>query len=118
MMDLSVFASEFDALHDKTVLLFSKVKTASDYIGDGYSWQQTGSIKCSVHPVTDKSTVELYGPRVERMMLLHAAPGESIIDNMGVSLGAPQPEYTVVSVKSRTTHTYILIEGIENGSQN
>lgn len=117
-MDLSVFASELEMLHDKTVQLFSKVPAPSDYIGDGYAWQPTETLRCNILPVTDKLTIETYGPRVNRMKLLHAAPGVNIADGMGVSLTkeAAQPEYTVVTVKNRMTHTYALIEVNEIGS--
>lgn len=118
-MDLSGYASVLAPLHDKTVWLFSKVKAPSDYIGDGYQWQSAGSLACSVLPVTDKMTIELYGPRVEHMLLLHAAPGAPVSDGMGVALtaDATEPEYTVISAKGRMTHTYALIEVIGNGSQ-
>lgn len=117
-MDLSSYASILEPFHDKTVWLFSKVKTPSDYIGDNYIWQQAGSLPCSVLPATDKITMELYGPRAEKMMLLHAAPGAPVSDGMGVSLteGTTEPEYTVVSAKPRMTHTYILIEAINGGN--
>lgn len=117
-MDLSTYAVELTILHDKTVWLFSKVKTPSDYIGDNYIWQQAGFLPCSVLPVTDKIAMELYGPRAEKMMLLHAAPGVPVSDGMDVSLteGTTEPEYTVVSAKARMTHTYILIEAINGGS--
>lgn len=119
-MDLSAYAADLAALYDETALLFTKVKKPSDYIGDTYAWQPSGSVPCSVLPVADKLTAELYGPRVERMMLLHAAPGAPIGDGMGIALaaGAEAPEYTVVSVQARMTHTYALIEVIGDGSQN
>lgn len=117
-MELSAYAADLAASYDKTALLFSKEKAPSDYIGDTYAWQPAGSIPCSILPVTDKLTIELYGPRVERMMLLHAAPGAPISDGMGVALtaGATDAEYTAVSVKLRMTHTYVLIEAIDIGS--
>lgn len=118
-MDLSKYSVYLSVLHDQTVQLFSKVPSPSDYIGDGYDWQPAGTLRCSILPVTDKLTIELYGPRVNRMKLLHAAPGTNIADGMGVSLieGAAQPEYTVVTVKHRMTHTYVLIEVNDVGSQ-
>lgn len=118
-MDLSAYAAILAATFDKTAWLFSKEKASSDYIGDSYQWQSTGSIACSVLPVTDQATVEEYGPRVKRMKLLHAAPGAPVADGMGVSLteGAAEPEYTVVSTKKRMTHTYALLEVIDGGSQ-
>lgn len=117
-MDLSVFAQDLSILYDRTVQLFIKSKMPSDYIGDTYQWQQSGTLQCSILPVTDKLTIETYGPRVNRMKLLHAAPGANIADNMGISLteGAAEADYTVVSAKGRMTHTYALIEAIENGS--
>lgn len=118
-MDLSAFAPELDMMHDQTVHLFSKVPTPSDYIGDGYDWQPAGAFQCSTLPVTDKLTIETYGPRVNRMKLLHAAPGANIADGMGVSLteSTVEPDYTVVTVKHRMTHTYVLIEVDDVGSQ-
>lgn len=118
-MDLSEYASEIAVLHDETVRLFLKKKSPSDYIGDGYIWEPAGTLQCSILPVTDKLTVETYGPRVEQMMLLHAAPGAPIADGMGVSFtdGATGPDYTVVSAKPRMTHTYALIEVNDIGSQ-
>lgn len=118
-MYISDCAAELAAFYDKTALLFSKEKADSDYIGDGYKWQPAGSIQCSILPATDKLTAEVYGPRTEHMMLLHAAPGAPITDGMGIALtaGAAEPEYTVTSAKKRMTHTYALIEAIDNGSQ-
>lgn len=117
-MDLSAYVSELAILHDKTVRLFSKGRAPSDYIGDSYKWQPNGSILCSALPVTDKLTIELYGPRVECMMLLHAAPDAPVLDGMGVAFNADatEPEYAVVSVKKRMTYTYVLIEAIKVGS--
>lgn len=117
-MDLSKYALYLSVMHDQTVYLFSKVPTPSDYIGDGYDWQPAGAFQCSTLPVTDKLTIETYGPRVNRMKLLHAPPGVNIADGMGVSLtaGAEQPEHTVVTVKHRMTHTYVLIEVIGIGN--
>lgn len=119
MMDISVYAADLAATYDKTALLFTKEKADSDYIGDGYQWKAAGSTPCSILPATDKLTAEVYGPRVEHMMLLHAAPGAPITDGMGIALaaGAAEPEYTVVSAKKRMTHTYALIEAIDNGSK-
>jgi len=118
-MDLSGYAAILAATYDKTAWLFSKEKAPSDYIGDTFNWQPAGSISCSALPVTDKMTIETYGPRVERMKLLHAAPNAPVSDGMGVSLSeeTTEPEYTVVSEKGRMTHTYVLIEAIDNGSQ-
>lgn len=118
-MDLSKYALYLSVMHDQTVHLFSKVPTPSDYIGDGYGWQPAGAFQCSTLPVTDKLTIETYGPRVNRMKLLHAPPGVNIADGMGVSLtaGVEQSEYTVVTVKHRMTHTYVLIEVNDVGSQ-
>ena len=117
-MDLSAYAADLAAFNDKTALLFSKVKVPSGYVGDTYVWQPAGSVPCSVLPVTDKLTVELYGPRTEQMMLLHAAPDAPIFGGMGVAFTADstEPEYTVVSVKKRMTHTYALIEVMRIGS--
>ncbi len=117
-MDLSVYAADLAATFDKTAWLFSKEKAPSDYVGDGYQWKSGGSILCSALPVTDKLTIELYGPRVECMMLLHAPPDAPIFDGMGIALtaDATEPEYTVVSVKKRMTYTYVLIEAIKVGS--
>jgi hypothetical protein len=117
-MDLSVYAADLATLYDKTAQMFLKKKTPSDYIGDSYQWQSAGSILCSVLPVTDKLTAELYGPRVEQMLLLHAAPGTAIADGMGIAFtaGAAEPEYTVVSVKKRMTHTYVLVEVMKIGN--
>lgn len=118
MMDLSAYAADLAAFYDKTAWLFSKEKVPSDYIGDGYQWEAAGSIPCSVLPVTDKLTMELYGPRTEQMMLLHAAPDAPITGGMGVvfTADATEPEYTIVSVKARMTHTYALIEVMKIGS--
>lgn len=118
-MDLSKYAAYLSVMHDQTVYLFSKVPTPSDYIGDGYTWQPAGTLPCSILPVTDKLTIELYGARVNKMQLLHAAPGANIANGMGVSLteGAEQPAHTVVTVKSRMTHTYALIEVNDIGNQ-
>ena len=118
-MDLSAFAPELDILHDQIVQMFKKVPAPSDYIGDGYAWQPAGMLQCSVLPVTDKLTIETYGPRINRMRLLHAAPRANVADGMGVSLieGTDKPEYTVVTTKSRMTHTYVLIEVNDIGSQ-
>lgn len=118
-MDLSAYAADLSSLYDRAALLFIKTKAPSDYVGDTYVWQPAGSILCSVLPVTDKMMAELYGPRVERMMSLHAAPGAPIVDGMGIALtaGATEPGYTVVSVKARMTHTYALIEAMDNGNQ-
>lgn len=119
-MDVSAYAADLAALYDKTALLFEKRKVPGDYIGDTYAWQPVESAPCSVLPVTDKLTIELYGPRVEHMMLLHAAPGVPIADGMGVAFtaGTTEPEYTVVGVKGRMTHTYALLEVISIGSGN
>lgn len=118
-MDLSVYATNLTALHDKTVWLFKKKSVASDYIGDGYTWEPAGTLKCSILPVTDKMSVEIYGPRIEKMMSLHAAPNAPISDGMGIAFteGAAEPDYTVISVKQRMTHTYALIEAVDIGSQ-
>ena len=118
-MNLSVFASELAVMHDKTAWLFKKGKVPSDYIGDTYQWTPAGTVQCSVQPVSDKATEELYGLRVEHMVQLHAAPNAVIADGMGVAftLGAEKPEYKVISVKHRQTHTYVLLEVIGNGSQ-
>ena len=117
-MDLSACASELAAFYDKTAWLFSKEKVPSDYIGDSYQWKAAGSVPCSILPATDKLTAEVYGPRTEQMMLLHAAPDAPISDGMGVAFTADstEPEYTVVSVKKRMTHTYALIEVMKIGS--
>jgi hypothetical protein len=113
------YAADLAILHDKTARLFTKQKVPSDYIGDAYAWQHGGSISCSVLPVTDKLTIEAYGPRVQQMLSIHAAPGTAISDGMGVAFteGAAEPDYTVISVKQRMTHTYALIEAIDVGSQ-
>jgi hypothetical protein len=118
-MDISAYAADLAALYDKTALLFEKRKVPSDYIGDTYAWQLVGSVQCSALPVTDKLTVELYGPRVEHMVQLHAAPDVTLTDGMGVALtaSAEKPEYKVISVKHRQTHTYALLEAIGDGSQ-
>lgn len=118
-MDLSAFASELTVMHDKTVQLFSKQKVPSDYIGDTYQWTSAGTVQCSVQPVSDKATEELYGLRVEHMVQLHTAPCTVITDGMGAALtaGAEKPKYKVVSVKHRQTHTYALLEVIDSGSQ-
>lgn len=118
-MDIFACAVELAAFYDKTALLFTKEKADSDYIGDGYQWKATGSASCSILPATDKLTAEVYGPRVEQMLLLHAAPDAPISDGMGVAFttDATEPEYTVVSAKKRMTHTYALIEAIKIGSQ-
>lgn len=117
-MSFSSYSADLAALYDKTALLFVKKKVPSDYIGDSYQWQPAGSILCSVLPAIDKLTVELYGPRVEQMLLLHAAPDAPVADGMGVTFtaDATEPEYTAVSVKKRMTHTYVLIEAIKIGS--
>ncbi len=117
-MDLSVYAADLAETYDKTALLFAKKKAPSDYVGDTYAWQPAASIACSVLPVTDQATVEEYGPRVKKMKLLHAAPDAPVTDGMGISLteGTTEPEFTVVSAKPRMTHTYALIEAIDNGS--
>ena len=91
-MDLSAYAADLAAFNDKTALLFSKVKVPSGYVGDTYVWQPAGSVPCSVLPVTDKLTVELYGPRTEHMMLLHAAPDAPIFGGMGVAFTADSTE--------------------------
>lgn len=118
-MDLSAFASELTVMHDKTVQLFSKQKVPSDYIGDTYQWTSAGTVQCSVQPVSDKATEELYGIRVEHMVQIHAAPNAAIADGMGAAftLGAEKPEYKVISVKHRQTHTYALLEVIDGGNQ-
>lgn len=118
-MDLSAFASELTVMHDKTVQLFSKQKIPSDYIGDTYQWTSAGTVQCSVQPVSDKATEELYGIRVEHMVQLHTTPEAVIVDGMGAALtaGAEKPEYKVISVKHRQTHTYALLEVIDGGSQ-
>lgn len=118
MMDLSEYSGDLAVLHDKTVRLFSKKKQPSGYIGSTFTWIPAGTLSCSALPVTDKLTIEQYGPRAERMMLLHAAPGSLISDGMGVSLTSEgtTPEYTVVSVKPRQTHTVALIEVISIGN--
>ena len=118
-MNLSVFASELAVMHDKTAWLFKKGKVPSDYIGDTYHWTPAGTVPCSVQPVSDKTTEEVYGPRVEHMVQLHAAPDAPIADGMGAALSADatEPEYKVISVKHRQTHTYALLEVIGNGSQ-
>lgn len=117
-MNLSAYAAKLDVLHDRTAWLFTKERAPSDYVGDTFEWKPAGSVSCSALPVTDKMTIETYGPRVERMMCLHAAPGAPVADGMGVALTeeAAEPEYTVVSAKGRMTHTYVLIEAIDNGS--
>lgn len=118
-MDLSAFASELAVMHDRTVRLFKKEKVPSDYIGDTYQWTSAGTVQCSVQPVSNKVTEELYGIRVEHMVQLHAAPGAPIADGMGAAFtfGAEKPEYKVISVKLRQTHTYALLEAIDSGSQ-
>lgn len=118
-MNLSVFASELAVMHDKTAWLFKKEKIPSDYIGYSYQWQPVKSVPCSVQPVSDKATEELYGLRVEHMVQLHAAPDAPIADGMGAAFtaGAEKPEYKVISVKHRQTHTYALLEVIDGGSQ-
>lgn len=117
-MDLSEFAPYLAEMHDKTVCLFERKKVDSGYIGSTYKWVPAGSTLCSVHPVTDRRSIELYGPRVEQMQCLHMAPDAALSDGMGAALTADtaQPEYTVVSVKHRQTHTYVLIEVIKVGS--
>lgn len=119
-MDLSAYVADLATTYDRTAWLFKKDTKPSDYIGDVPAWPPAGSILCSVLPVTDKLTIEVYGPRVDHMLLLHAAPGAPVSDGMGVALtvGATEPEYTVVSTKPRMTHTYILIEAVDIGSQN
>lgn len=118
-MDLSVFASELAEMHDKTACLFERKKVDSGYIGSTYKWVFAGAVPCSVHPVTDRRSIELYGPRVEHMVQLHTAPYTVITDGMGAALtaGAEKPKYKVVSVKHRQTHTYALLEVIDGGSQ-
>lgn len=118
-MDLSAFASELAVMHDRTVQLFKKEKVPSDYIGDTYQWTSAGTVQCSVQPVSDKATEELYGLRVEHMVQLHTTPEAVIVDGMGAALtaGAEKPEYKVISVKHRQTHTYALLEVIDGGSQ-
>lgn len=118
-MDLSVFAPELAILHDKTVQLFLKEKVPSDYIGDTYEWKPNGKIACSVLPVTDKLTIETFGQRVEQMLLLHVAPDARIENGMGIVLHADaiEPSHTVVTVKKRLTHTYVLVEVINSGNQ-
>jgi hypothetical protein len=117
-MDLSKYATNLTALHEKTVWLFKKQSVASDYIGDAYAWQHGGSISCSVLPVTDKLTIETYGPRVQQMLALHASPDVAISDGMGVSLtDSEEPEYIVVTTHKRTMYVYALIEVIDIGSQ-
>ena len=118
-MDLSAFASELTVMHDKTVQLFSKQKIPSDYIGDTYQWTSAGTVQCSVQPVSDKATEELYGLRVEHMVQIHVTPNAAVADGMGAALvvDAKKPEYKVVSVKHRQTHTYALLEAIDSGSQ-
>lgn len=117
-MDLSTYAADIAPLYNKAALLFTRKKVPSDYVGDTYTWQPAGSIPCSVLPVTDKLTVEIYGPRVEQMLLLHMAPDTPISDGMGVAFAADatEAEYAVVSVKKRMTHTYVLIEVMKHGS--
>ncbi|MDD3231671.1 MAG: hypothetical protein PHE09_21055 [Oscillospiraceae bacterium] len=117
-MNLSAYAAELAVMHDKTAWLFTKVKVPSDYIGDTYQWAPAGTVPCSVHPVTDKRSIELYGPRVEQMQCLHLAPDAALSDGMGAALSADaeKPEYKVISVKHRQTHTYALIEVIKVGN--
>lgn len=117
-MDLSEFAPYLDEMHDKTVCLFERKKVDSGYIGSTYKWVSAGAVPCSVHPVTDRRSIELYGPRVEQMQCLHMVPDAALSDGMGVALttAATQPEYTVVSVKHRQTHTYALIEVMKVGN--
>ena len=118
VMNLSAYATELTIMHDKTAWLFKKEKIPSDYIGDTYQWTPAGTVQCSVQTVSDKTTEELYGIRVEHMVQIHAAPNAAIADGMGVAftLGAEKPEYKVISVKHRQTHTYALLEAIDNGS--
>jgi hypothetical protein len=118
-MDLSKYATNLTALHEKTVWLFKKQSVASDYIGDSYTWESVEALNCNVLPVTDKMSIEVYGPRIEKMMSLYAAPNAPISDGMGIAFteGAAEPDYTVISVKQRMTHTYALIEVIDIGSQ-
>jgi hypothetical protein len=113
------YAADLAILHDKTARLFTKQKVPSDYIGDAYAWQHGGSISCSVLPVTDKLTIEAYGPRVQQMLSIHAAPDAAISDGMGVSLteDAEEPEYIVVTTQKRATYVYVLIEAISVGSK-
>lgn len=117
-MDLSEFAPYLAEMHDKAVCLFERKKVDSGYIGSTYKWVSVGVAPCSVHPVTDRRSIELYGPRVEQMQCLHLAPDTAISDGMGAALtaDATQPEYTVVSIKRRQTHTYALIEVIKVGN--
>lgn len=118
VMNLSAYATGLTIMHDKTAWLFKKEKIPSDYIGDTYQWTPAGTVQCSVQPVSDKATEELYGLRVEHMVQLHAAPDAPIADGTGAAFtaGAEKPEYKVISVKHRQTHTYALLEAIDNGS--
>lgn len=117
-MDLSEFAADLSVFYDTPVLLFKKAAAPSDYIGTAYTWQPQGTVMCGVQPVTDKLTLEQYGPRIQNMRSLHMAPGTGISDDVGVAftVGATEPEYKVVSVFPRQTHTRVLVEVIGVGS--
>lgn len=118
-MELSDFVSELEATYDKTAWLFKKGTKPSDYIGDVPVWPPAGSISCSIQPVTDKLTIETYGPRVDHMKQIHAAPGVPISEGMGVALIGTdtEPSYTVITAQQRMTHTFAVIEAVDVGSQ-
>lgn len=118
-MDLSCYSKYLDRLHDKTVYLFTEDSTSSGYIGDVPVWKLASSALCSISSITDSVTLEMYGSRCEKMCSLHFSPNTDISNDMGISLtpDVAEPEYKIVSINRRQTHTQVLIEAVQYGNE-
>ena len=120
-MNLSGYAKYLDIMYDQTVGLFTQSDGASSniYSDTTDNWTKSGTLAVNCTSVDDAYTIEIYGPRVDKMFMLHCRPDSAVKDGMGVSLdsAASKPDYKVKSVKPWQTHMEILIEVIGVGYQ-
>lgn len=109
--------------NQRTVYLRSVVDATDSEGNHSPVWTEAQLFKATVQPASGQLNVELYGERLAYMQTLYTQSelimtGQS--EGAGICLAVEKdakPDYTIISVKTYSTHKVVLIEqrGADNG---
>ena len=93
----------------KTVYVFKRVETESDYVGTENKYVPCRPIKCNVQPAENKITVEMYGEKVYCMCTLICDIDCDVGDAVSFERGGA-PTHKIISLSTYSTHKKAIAE--------
>ena len=86
----------------RTLAVYRKVSTKSDYVGTVSELKQVATISAVVKPVTDSVSVELYGERIHGMLTIATTDKDML--KVGDIVRCDEADYNILSVAHYTMH--------------